>query len=95
MSQDSAAEIDSWIDERGRRCPIPVISLARAQAAWLRAESSADQVVGVLADDPAAQYDIPAWCRLKGAQFQGSTPPPDGGAGTGYIVRFSASRHES
>ncbi len=88
-------EVDSWIDERGRRCPIPVISLARAQAAWLHEASGLDQVVAVLADDPAAQYDIPAWCRLKGAQFQGSTRAADGGGGTAYIVRFSASRHES
>ena len=87
--------VDSWIDERGRRCPIPVISLARAQSAWLRDGKGLAQVVGVLADDPAAQHDIPAWCRLKGAEYQGSVTPPDGGQGTGYIVRFEASRQEA
>lgn len=87
-------KVSLWIDERGRRCPIPVISLARAQTMWLQDGFSEQEVVGVLADDPAAQYDIPAWCRLKGAEYQGTVPPPDGGAGTGYIVQFSTSRQE-
>ncbi len=82
--------VDLWLDERGRRCPIPVIALARAQTQWFKDTSAAAQVVGVLADDPAAQYDIPAWCRLKGAEFVGETNPPDGGPGTGYLVQFSA-----
>ena len=84
---------DLWIDERGRRCPIPVISLARAYARWQTETIGADQLVGVLADDPAAEYDIPAWCRLKGAQFEGSVSPTDGGPGTGYLVKFTASKH--
>ncbi|RJL31485.1 sulfurtransferase TusA family protein [Bailinhaonella thermotolerans] len=29
-------------------------------------------VITVLADDPAAYTDIPAWCRLKSHQFVGS-----------------------
>ncbi|CAB4903847.1 MAG: preprotein translocase subunit TatB [Actinobacteria bacterium] len=82
--------VDFWLDERGRRCPIPVIALARSQSQWLKDEQSPTQVVGVLADDPAAQYDIPAWCRLKGAEFLGETTPPDEGEGTGYLVRFSS-----
>lgn len=49
------------IDARGLRCPAPVIRLAR------RARSlPAGSVLQVLADDPAAQFDIPAWCRMKG-----------------------------
>lgn len=87
--------VDTWIDERGRRCPIPVISLARAQASWLREGSGTDLTVGVLSDDPAAQYDIPAWCRLKGAKFLESVAPPDGGDGTGYVVLFKVSKQES
>ena len=81
--------VNLWLDERGRRCPIPVIALARAQTQWLKGETGIEQVVGVLADDPAAQYDIPAWCRLKGAEFLCETSPPDGGTGTGYLVRFT------
>jgi tRNA 2-thiouridine synthesizing protein A len=32
-------------------------------------------VVRVLADDPAAANDIPAWCRMKDQQFLGSPEP--------------------
>jgi tRNA 2-thiouridine synthesizing protein A len=32
-------------------------------------------VVRVLADDPAAANDIPAWCRMKGQQYVGSPRP--------------------
>ncbi len=27
------------------------------------------EIVRVLADDPAAANDIPAWCRMKGQEF--------------------------
>jgi tRNA 2-thiouridine synthesizing protein A len=30
------------------------------------------EVVTVLADDPAAAGDIPAWCRLRGQEFLGA-----------------------
>jgi tRNA 2-thiouridine synthesizing protein A len=33
-------------------------------------------VVRVLADDPAAANDIPAWCRMKEQEYLGS-PAPD------------------
>ena len=52
-------------------------------------------VLRVIALDISAPHDIPAWCRLKGAEYQGSVTPPDGGQGTGYIVRFEASRQEA
>ena len=55
------------IDCRGQRCPLPVIALARRMA-----EAEVGDVVRVLADDPAAANDIPAWCRLKGQEFAGS-----------------------
>ncbi|MGI5237073.1 sulfurtransferase TusA family protein [Dactylosporangium sp. CA-139066] len=52
------------IDALGRRCPLPVIMLARKAA-----EEPAGTEIAVLADDPAAAIDIPAWCRLKGHTF--------------------------
>lgn len=52
---------DEVLDARGLKCPLPVIQLARV-AAPLR-EGTA---ITVLADDPAAHADIPAWCRMKG-----------------------------
>jgi tRNA 2-thiouridine synthesizing protein A len=48
------------IDALGRKCPIPIIMLA-AQIH----EVPVGAVVAVLADDPAAFSDIPAWCGLK------------------------------
>ena len=49
------------LDERGRRCPLPVIALAKA------AQARPGATVRLLADDPAAIHDVPAWCRMKGA----------------------------
>jgi tRNA 2-thiouridine synthesizing protein A len=64
------------LDCRGQRCPLPVISLARRLA-----ELPVGAVIRVLADDPAAATDIPAWCRLRGQDFIGTD-----GAG-GFDVR--------
>lgn len=58
------------IDCRGQRCPLPVIALAKRLP-----QLNAGSVVRVLADDPAAANDIPAWCRLRGQDFVGSPEP--------------------
>ena len=63
------------LDCLGQRCPLPVIALARA----IRTVAVGD-VVRVLADDPAAANDIPAWCRMKEQEFVR-------GAGTTFEVR--------
>jgi tRNA 2-thiouridine synthesizing protein A len=55
------------LDCRGQRCPLPVIALAKR----VRTAASGD-VIRVLADDPAAANDIPAWCRMKSQEFLGS-----------------------
>lgn len=47
------------VDTRGLRCPLPVIRLAQAA----RDAQPGTRIV-VLASDPAARYDIPAWCRM-------------------------------
>ncbi|WP_122981973.1 sulfurtransferase TusA family protein [Actinoplanes teichomyceticus] len=52
------------LDCRGQRCPLPVIKLAKAIP-----QAAIGEVVRVLADDPAAANDIPAWCRMKGQEF--------------------------
>jgi tRNA 2-thiouridine synthesizing protein A len=48
------------IDALGRKCPIPIIMLANQ----IR-DVPVGSVIAVLADDPAAYTDIPAWCGLK------------------------------
>jgi TusA-related sulfurtransferase len=72
---------DRTCDERGARCPAPVIALARAAAAL-----GPGALVEVLSDDEAAATDIPAWARLRGATYLGSAPPQDGRGGTAYYL---------
>jgi TusA-related sulfurtransferase len=67
------------VDARGRRCPLPIIDLARAAA-----EVPPGTVVAVVADDPAAAADVPAWCRMRGQDYLGERPA-DGG--TAYLIR--------
>lgn len=70
------------LDERGKGCPMPVISLGKAAA-----DLAAGSVIVVLADDPAAAQDIPAWCRLRGAQLVGIRTAPDG-IGDEFTIRL-------
>lgn len=72
----------SWLDERGSRCPQPVIALARATA-----QARHGTVLGLLSDDPAAQFDVPAWCRMKGMHLLAAIPAPDDGGGMAFIVQ--------
>lgn len=74
MSVDGIRELD----ERGVRCPLPVIHLARL----VRDDPGVERVV-VLATDPAAAHDIPAWCRMRGHTFVDAR---DGGDHTVYVV---------
>jgi len=55
------------LDCLGRKCPLPVIELAKN----IR-NVGVGEVVRVLADDPAAANDIPAWCRMKDQEYLGS-----------------------
>ena len=68
-----------FVDSRGRRCPQPVIDLANA----IRTVP-VGAVVEVLADDPVAAVDIPAWCWSQGHDYLGSSPTEEG---TSYRVR--------
>lgn len=52
------------VDSRGRRCPQPVIDVARAAAG-----GDPGTELEVLATDPAARHDVPAWCRLRGHEL--------------------------
>lgn len=61
------------IDARGLRCPLPALRLARA----IREQGSGHY--RLLADDPAAERDIPALCNERGWTLQ------DQGAG-GFLV---------
>jgi cysteine desulfurase len=67
------------IDTLGKRCPIPIIELARQLP-----DIEVGQVVAVLSDDDAARVDIPVWCRMKHQEYVGATPAERGVA---YRVR--------
>ncbi|WP_371672021.1 cysteine desulfurase/sulfurtransferase TusA family protein [Streptomyces sp. NBC_00289] len=67
------------VDALGKRCPIPVIELAKVIG---------DVPVGgrirVLSDDEAARLDIPAWCQMRAQEYVGEEPADQGSA---YVVR--------
>ncbi|MFD7325551.1 cysteine desulfurase/sulfurtransferase TusA family protein [Streptomyces sp. NPDC059875] len=68
------------VDALGKRCPIPVIELAKVIA-----DVPVGGTVTVLSDDEAARLDIPAWCEMRGQEYVGEEPSPKGG--TAYLVR--------
>ena len=67
------------IDAVGRRCPLPVIDLAKQIN-----EVPVGSVIELLADDPAAAADIPAWCRMRDHELVGEQARGDA---TAYLVR--------
>ena len=52
------------LDCRGMLCPLPVIELAKRIG-----DIAIGAEIVVLADDPAAATDIPAWCRMRGHEL--------------------------
>jgi tRNA 2-thiouridine synthesizing protein A len=47
---------------------MPVIELAKALP-----QVPIGEVIRIVADDPAAAADIPAWCRIRGQEFAGES----------------------
>ena len=59
---------DVLVDTVGLVCPVPIIHLARA------AKEVGAGVIELVADDPATQSDVSAWCEMRSAtQLQTST----------------------
>ncbi|MFI9598713.1 cysteine desulfurase/sulfurtransferase TusA family protein [Streptomyces sp. NPDC052043] len=67
------------VDALGRRCPIPVIELAKVFG-----DVPVGGTVRVLSDDEAARLDVPAWCEMRGQEYVGEEPADVGSA---YVVR--------
>jgi len=80
---DEPSPVVIFIDERGSLCPQPIIALGRAAR-----DGPAGRVVHLLADDVAARVDVPAWCRMRGAQLLAVTEEAEGGQR--YTVRLGA-----
>lgn len=53
------------VDTRGTFCPIPIIRTAEAVR-----NLHPGGVVEVISDDPAIEYDMPAWCKSTGNAIQ-------------------------
>lgn len=68
------------LDCRGQICPMPVIELGRRIA-----DVDVGGVVAVVADDPAARHDVPAWCRMREQEYVGEDTADDGTPR--YLVR--------
>ncbi|MFK0279257.1 cysteine desulfurase/sulfurtransferase TusA family protein [Streptomyces sp. NPDC090499] len=67
------------VDALGKRCPIPVIELAKVIGTV-----PVGGTVRVLSDDEAARLDIPAWCEMRGQEYVGEEKAE---RGTAYLVR--------
>lgn len=75
------------LDARGRRCPIPIIELARHIG-----DVDVGQLIELWADDPAAAADVAAWCRMRGHALVGERTRAGGtgSAGAGSAGAGSA-----
>jgi cysteine desulfurase len=67
------------VDSLGKRCPIPVIELAKVIG-----DVPVSGLVRVLSDDEAARLDIPAWCEMRNQEYVGEEPTDKG---TAYLIR--------
>jgi tRNA 2-thiouridine synthesizing protein A len=61
------------LDCRGMVCPAPVIELARHIG-----DVDVGGLLGVVATDAAARFDVPAWCRMTGHEYVGEESADDG-----------------
>jgi tRNA 2-thiouridine synthesizing protein A len=61
------------IDARGRRCPLPILDLARHVT-----DVAVGETIIVEADDPAALPDVQAWCRMRSHEYVGASVAADG-----------------
>ncbi|KNB52753.1 cysteine desulfurase/sulfurtransferase TusA family protein [Streptomyces caatingaensis] len=75
----SPAGTELVVDALGKRCPIPVIELAKVFG-----DVPVGGLVTVLSDDEAARLDVPAWCGMRGQEYVGERAVEGGVA---YTVR--------
>jgi len=73
------------LDALGKKCPIPIIMLADRIG-----DVAVGQTIEVLADDPAAKTDLPAWCALKSHEFvRAEESPAQPGSGRNHRACWS------
>ncbi|WP_409474562.1 sulfurtransferase TusA family protein [Streptomyces sp. HC307] len=79
------AEADLTVDGTGLLCVTLLLRLRRAIDG-----AAPGTVVHVIATDPAAPLDLPAWCHLTGHQYLG---PVTGTGQSMYGLRLAADAH--
>lgn len=67
------------VDTRGSFCPVPVIKTSEA----IR-NVDEGYVIEVISDDPAIEFDLPAWCNSTGHEIVSSSKK---GADYFFLVR--------
>jgi TusA-related sulfurtransferase len=80
VTPDGPYDVALELDCRDLPCPMPVIELARHLA-----DVEVGSLLAVVAHDPAAAVDVPAWCRMKGQDHVGTDTAADGAPR--YVVR--------
>lgn len=55
---------DESLDSKGLMCPMPIVKLAKKMK-----EMQVGKVLELIADDPGAKEDIPAWCNRTGNEL--------------------------
>lgn len=65
---------DVDVDLSGLRCPLPVLRVKKALG-----DMPAGKVLRVLATDPGARDDIPAFVKMAGHAMKGMAPAASGG----------------
>lgn len=83
MAYEPPVDVALELDCRELPCPMPVIELARHLT-----DVEVGQLVAVVAHDPAAAVDVPAWCRMKEQDYVGADAAADGAPR--YVVRRRA-----
>ena len=78
MSTDETVALE--LDCRDLLCPMPVIELGRRLA-----DVGVGELLAVVARDPAARVDVPAWCRMRGQEWVRADTAADGAPR--YVVR--------
>ncbi len=66
-------DADVELDCRDMRCPLPIIRLANNIG-----DIAVGQTMAVVATDPAARADVPAWCRMRAQEYVGEDVAADG-----------------
>ena len=77
---DDRLEVALELDCRDLACPMPVVELGRHLG-----DVEVGELLAVVARDPAARVDVPAWCRMRGQEWVGADVADDGAPR--YVVR--------